>query len=489
MLKTSGLWLALLLIGSGIGDTRLAAEERVENFDADPGWEGHNNRSTAFEKREIVQRFGYSNSQHAGGQHAGEIGGSITPAAEPAYYAKQIAPATFDDRLTASGVLACPGEQPFHALIAFFNSETLNEWRTPNTIAIRIQGRGEMFYAFVEYCTGTWRAGGDSPGGFATVPGENGRRQLRGFKTNGVSHRWSIAYDPAGNQGTGSITVTIDDETALCHLDAGHKQDGATFNRFGILPVMKQWDQPGEVWLDDMTINGAAENFSTDPQWDGFNNHKTYTTSNVRPRFDFGYSPTNFAGGARPGELGGLVFRGDIRYPERMACYGAKTETLSLARPLRAAGTVALRRGVSDSTTLLGFYHARESLKTTDSQATGWPRSFLGVAIEGPSRVGFQLYPAVHDAGDQTGYARNDDLPTILPNGAVHRWTLQYHPPHGTQPGECIVALDGRPVRLELPVSESAAETQFDRFGLITTWIDGNGQQVYFDDLTYTWRQ
>ena len=24
-----------------------------------------------------------------------------------------------------------------------------------------------------------------------------------------------------------------------------------------------------------------------------------------------------------------------------------------------------------------------------------------------------------------------------------------------------------------------------DRFGLITTWIDGNGQRVYFDDLTY----
>jgi hypothetical protein len=26
----------------------------------------------------------------------------------------------------------------------------------------------------------------------------------------------------------------------------------------------------------------------------------------------------------------------------------------------------------------------------------------------------------------------------------------------------------------------------FDRFGIITTHIDGNGQTVYFDDLTYT---
>ena len=28
--------------------------------------------------------------------------------------------------------------------------------------------------------------------------------------------------------------------------------------------------------------------------------------------------------------------------------------------------------------------------------------------------------------------------------------------------------------------------THFNRFGIITTHIDGNGQTVYFDDLTYT---
>jgi len=29
----------------------------------------------------------------------------------------------------------------------------------------------------------------------------------------------------------------------------------------------------------------------------------------------------------------------------------------------------------------------------------------------------------------------------------------------------------------------------FNRFGIITTWIDGNGQRIYFDDLTYTFQQ
>ena len=37
----------------------------------------------------------------------GEMGGVLTPAAEPAYYARAITSKTFDDRLTASGVLAC----------------------------------------------------------------------------------------------------------------------------------------------------------------------------------------------------------------------------------------------------------------------------------------------------------------------------------------------------------------------------------------------
>ncbi len=34
-----------------------------------------------------------------------------------------------------------------------------------------------------------------------------------------------------------------------------------------------------------------------------------------------------------------------------------------------------------------------------------------------------------------------------------------------------------------------ARKLRCDRFGLVTTWIDGHGQHVYFDDLTYTCRQ
>jgi len=49
--------------------------------------------------------------------------------------------------------------------------------------------------------------------------------------------------------------VKLGEETAECHLDAGHKADGATFDRFGIMPVLKSPDDGGEVWLEGATAD------------------------------------------------------------------------------------------------------------------------------------------------------------------------------------------------------------------------------------------
>lgn len=458
------------------------AEERTERFDADPRWDSRNNRATP-EKRTVRQDFGYSRTAHAGGK-LGEIGGFVSTAAEPAYYARKLESKTFDTPLSASGTLLCKGG--FHALIGFFNADTTNEWRGANTIALRLQGRGDVFYAYVEYCTGNWRAGGDSPGGFATVKNEmTGRTDLRGFKV-GVAHNWTLKYDPAGNKGGGVVTVTLGGETAVCHLDAGHKADGATFNRFGLLPVLKSADGGGEVWLDDVTINGSRDDFANDPNWEGVSNRREYQTADVRPWFDFGFSKSNHAGGKAAGELGGLVFRGDCRYKERLAAYGDRLGTLTLDKPLKASGKVALRRGVSDSTTLLGFYHSEDSLAVNPSQSSGFPRSFLGVSVEGPSREGFLFYPAYRVRGDGQGYANGADRPHILPNGKSHDWTLTYDPTAAASRGRMVVTLDGKSVALDLGADDRKTGARFDRFGLITTWIDGNAQRVYFDDLTYT---
>ncbi len=463
-------------------------KERTEHFDKDPGWDGQNNRASKPAKRTVKQDFGYSRSANAGGK-PGEIGGFISPAAEPAYYAKKIGAKSFNDALSASGKLLFKGPQS-HVLLGFFDANTINEWRTPNTISVRLQGRGDKFFAFVEYCTSRWRAGGDSPGGFAKVkdPKRKGRLTLRGFPL-GKPLDWSLHYDPKGNQGNGEVVVKLCDETAICRLSPGHKADGATFNHFGLLPVLKSADSGGELWLDDVSINGEADDFAHDPKWEGLNNRREYTTADVRPRFDFGYCSTNYAGGLAAGELGGLVFRGDCRYKQRLAAFGDRLATLTLDKPLKASGRIAQRRGVTDSTVLLGFYHCEDSLEVNPSQSSGLPKCFLGIAIEGPSREGFFVYPAYRVRGKGEGNAGGRDRPRILPDGKSHQWSLAYEPDAVGGRGRITLKMDGKSVSLDLGAGHRKTGPQFNRFGLVTTWIDGNGQRIYFDDLTYTCEQ
>jgi hypothetical protein len=466
---------------------RAAEKERVARFDADPGWEGRNNRPRSPEKRTVRQDFGYRRTAHAGGQ-PGEVGGLITAAAEPAYYAKRLAAKSLDEPFTASGRLVCTGPA-FHVQLGFFHAATVNEWRTPNSVTLRLLGRGDVFYAYPGYATAKWRAGEDSPGGFPTARDpQTGRANPRGFPV-GVPVRWSLRYDPKGNNGGGTVTATLGDETAVCHLDPGHKADGATFTRFGLLPVQKSADDGGEVWLDDVTIDGQTDDFANDPGWEGVGNRRTYQTADVRPWFDFGYSPTRHAGGRAAGELGGLVFRGDCRYPDKLAAYGDRLAPLTLEKPLRASGKVALRRAVSDSTILLGFYHSEDSLAVTPSQVSGWPKGFLGVAVEGPSREGFFFYPAYRLRDGEAEYADGPARPRILPDGTAHDWSLAYDPAAAGGRGRVVVTLGRQSVGLDLAPGHRAAGARFDRFGLVTTWVDGNGQRVYFDDLTYTCEQ
>jgi hypothetical protein len=463
---------------------------KFESFDSDPGWVGVNNRSAVtIDPVRVRQDFGYSpDTAHAGGESAddkGEIGGFVTPAGEAAFYGKPISPASLDQPLQASGIMSI-GPGGTHLLLGFFNSRTLNDWRTPNTIAIRLNGRGDDFFAYVEYCTSRWRAGGDTTPFPSVTDPATGRWNLIGFPCR-KSLRWTLKYDPRGNGGKGVVTATIGPHTAVCNLDDSHKQDGATFTHFGIVNVMKSADSGSDVWFDGISINGSeTETFSRDPEWEGRNNRATYPTRIVRPRFNFGFSDTNFAGGAAPGELGGQIFRGDCRFPEKMACYGDQVGPLTLAKPLRASGKIAVRRGVSDSTVLFGFYHSKDSMRPNDSQRDGVPESVLGIHIEGPSREGFRFYPVLRNRGGGSTLGTPREFPSILPDGQVHDWSLDYDPAAAAGKGRITVALDRHAHTFELGDGDNARGTTFDRFGIVTSWIDGNSQDVYWDDVSYT---
>src|SRR6185436_16999404 len=111
----------------------------------------------------------------------------------------------------------------------------LNEWRTPNTIVLRINQRGEFFHCHVESCTRQWRADAGIIGRYDKVRDRMEAKELPAGKTC----NWSIKYDPNANGGLGQVTATLDGDVSSFDLSPGHKADGAEFNRFGVLNVMK----------------------------------------------------------------------------------------------------------------------------------------------------------------------------------------------------------------------------------------------------------
>src|SRR5262245_53686356 len=90
------LGVALLIpLAAGKAEDQPKPVLKTESFDRDPGWEAHNNRIVPKEYPTVVQDFGHSKTNFAG-KAAGEMGGQVWRASEPAYYADKIGPRTLD---------------------------------------------------------------------------------------------------------------------------------------------------------------------------------------------------------------------------------------------------------------------------------------------------------------------------------------------------------------------------------------------------------
>jgi hypothetical protein len=335
----------------------------------------------------------------------------------------------------------------------------------------------------LEYCTSRWRSGAGVIG--EIVPGERINAKLM---PSDQAYDWRLTYDPSGGEGHGLVTLTLGEFTGSCRLSRQERADGASFTHFGLLPVLKAWDDPGEAWLSEVSVNGQRFDLSSDPNWEGVNNRRVYETKNIRPRFDFGWSPTQFAGGKGAGELGGLIFRGDCREPHRMGAYGDRLSPLSLKNKLYARGRLSVLRAVSDSTASIGFYHSKTSLGPNPAQNQSIPLDYLGINIEGPSSEGFFFYPVYRVHGDNSkAYDRGmGPMLQIYPDRQAHDWELVYDPDGANGRGLIKVTLDGQSCTLELAAEDKKVGATFDRFGICTPWIDGNSVTAYFDDLEYT---
>lgn len=454
---------------------------KTERFDRDPGWEGFNNRVVPQRIPTVTQGFGYSPTNFAGATK-GEIGGQVTRSTTPAYYADRIAVKTLNDRLSASGTFALTATSGNSAVFfGWFNAEQPGGGRPMNSLGLYLDGEkdrdGQGARLAVRLIAGTNR----SCGTYVT-PASAVRPRPTPIRTDGTRYTWTLDYDPATNGGNGRFQFTVQGDGAepedfegrvfVVDLPAGFKQQGATFDRFGLMNLMN----PGQamtIYFDDLRYDGKTEDFANDPGWEESGNHATFPDPVQAGAHDFGFSATNFAGGA-PGEIGGTFWRAGTGY----GYYADRVGPLTLADRLEARGRVVLKVAAPNSDMYLGWFSS-----TAKDKPPVEAGHFLGIHLGGPSRVGHYFRPAYTTASGTRGEPKTG--PVLIPD-RVCDWTLLYHPTADGGVGALRVTLGQESVTLPLRKGRRTKEACFDRFGLFTSSHGGSLMKVYFDDLNYT---
>ena len=451
--------------------TTQVTTDRFEDFSVDPNWEGKGNRTAEKHAQTVVQDFGYSQTNYAGGEMPGEIGGRISRSMTPATYATVLPTKTLNDPLTASGKFAVTqADGGSGVLVGWFNA-TSEGWRMPNSLVFRLDGNGGKYWVFFEYGTQNYRTG-------SGVTFEGQRYQTT--KTlpepaDGTVHTWALTYDPNGAAGNGEITFVMDGKTYTVPLMPGHKADGATFNRFGIVNTQL----PGKainVYLHDLSIDGESYDFTDDPDWEEKGNRITFNDREIRPFHNFGWSPTNHAGGTL-GEVGGLIWRADERKPEQAGYYADRIGHLTMDDILEAAGKVAMLRASADSAVLIGWFNSQTHIGAP-------PKNFVGIMVEGPSRIGHYFRPVYANAEGQSESMKTG--PVIKPSRTSHQWRLTYTPDANDENGQITVTFNNETISLNLKLGARADGVVFDRFGMLSFQWGGHFVDIYFDDISYT---
>ncbi|OAI58046.1 hypothetical protein AYO49_06005 [Verrucomicrobiaceae bacterium SCGC AG-212-N21] len=521
-------------IASGAAGAPPGLAIRRENFSVEPGWEGRSNRNLpakgARASKTITQNFGHRTSHLAGGKDAGEIGGSVYKHQSLASYAKPIPAKTFDDRLSASGTLFLRESDVSSAImVGWFNSSESRGWRTRNALAFRLFGtKGYGRFTF-EYGTqkggmASYRLVGDP---YAMVRDAVGQRPVEAMLIEGLNvtsidvltakpgdpalagkikktaagafdpafaagfdpkqfeqsrpHQWELHYDPQGAGGLGEITFVFDGRKATLPLEPGHRKEGARFDRFGLFNVMlESGGGPLEVYFDDITIDGAKEDFSKDPGWVGINNQATLDARVSDGAHDYGFSKTNHISKGAPGEAGGIMFRS-----APFSSYAdPKVGPLTLDDELFASGKVCFPYATSDSGVLVGWFNSATAVEGPVTPRMS-PPPFMGAVIEGPSRIGHYHRAAYKTTTGQAGDSRTG--PVLHPDSKPHDFTLHYQPKANHGDGALTVTLDGESTTLNLAKGHKADGATFDRFGFLP-WQSRGGHfmEIYWDDLTYT---
>jgi hypothetical protein len=454
---------------------------RAQSFDRDPGWEGHNNRVVAKVYPTVTQDFGYSPTSFAASE-AGEVGGRVTRTNKPAYYGEKIRNKTLDDKLSASGTFAlmeCAASGG--VFFGWFGAEQPGGGGRPlNSLGLEFAGEQPGARLAVTLVTRTNQVCRK----FVTpvVPGVPARFRPAPLKKDGTHYHWTLRYDPQANDGNGRFECTITSDSAHpAEFEGQHvsvdvpeeiRKDGATFDHFGLMNLMKAGG-PMSIYFGDLRDDGQPLNLVQDPRWDEAGNREVYRDQDQAGAHDFGFSPTNFAGGS-PGELGGKFWR----TPETYGYVSDRIGPLSLDNRLEASGKVVLQVGAPDSGMYLGWFNSLDKkISPADSG------HFLGVHVGGPTRVGHRFEPCCASAKGNRAQAQAG--PVLVP-GKTYDWSLVYDPTAADGRGSIQLTLGRESLSFALKPGIRSEGASFDRFGLFTSTVGGALVRIYFDDLKYT---
>ena len=492
--------LCVLLFCLDIGGTASgAAELKNESFDHDPSWEGFNNHLPPRRVPTVTQDFGFRTSNFSG-RDKGEIGGQVWRSSTRASYAASIAAKSLGEKFTASGSFAVTATSGSSG--AFFG--WFNSWNTGigrrDTLGFRFAGAGSGSRLTLQLVTDKNQACGTKVTPWIvdkTKPKGEGRKvRPPSIRNDGTRYAWTLEYDPGLNDGQGQIKFTIRRASAqpevfeakphIVALPNGYKEQGTTFDRFGLMNCEKGGN-PMTIYFDDLSLDGKAEDFSKDPGWIGSGNQASFEDRHQGGAHDFGFCPQTSQAGGSPGELGGLVWRSGL-YGYYADCVGP----LGLTNRLEARGKVVLRAAPPDSGLYFGWFNSAPK-QNSPAQVGG----FIGAKIGGPTRVGHYFVPAyaVSSNAKTKAAAPREHLkragvearqgPVLVPD-KVFEWRLIYDPVGNNGTGTLETALASESVTLPLKQGDNQKGATYDRFGLFTAHIGGSYVRIYFDDLKYT---
>jgi hypothetical protein len=444
---------------------------RQSSFDTDPHWDGLQNQPAGGRLNCVGRDFDFGWLPPSRSSPAGAIGGKLARAtAVRAYYAKVLdAPQSLADTLSASGTIRIDKSGHGGLLFGWFNSVTSYDWRTPDFLGMRLDGK-RLYLEYGTENTFSAFAGPVSVG-----------------STKDVS--WTLTYLPdGGTTGTGVLRLVIAKAIELS-IRPEHRLDGATFDRFGLLN--SQVDGPDmTASFSKLTLDGQPISLLTSPGWDASNNESDERDCVLNGQQNFGYSAgTQFAGGA-PGEIGGVVWRAE----RKKSYYGDPIDPVGFGDLLYAEGDIDVEAASSDADVFLGWFAAAGT-------GNDLPANTVAFDIGGPSEWGTRVFPVYRSSGAPSGtfaplaqFDRFEAAPLLSPKHHVRHFWMCYRPPNpGFTAGSLSVGLtdpqgvlpDSR-VGIKVKTDAETRGAVLDRFGLRTLGRGGHSLTVYLDNVRYT---